>query len=366
MVTDIENKVIFYKTLLKYTLKIPVICRGRNLTYCILCASIIKELDFGTRFRNPHIQQKKRSAMQIVQVSTRQLRRHILLKGWGSVGLALNTYANGFTRGAKTTEQVTVDAIGKSHGSNEGLAVGMFLLCGAMIGNRSKLVDELLKEAEEGLKTRTNFHKSYDYDGMGTAFFKTSIDIEVLDREQDMYGIGIHAAYVGDEPEQGLAEHFGITRMLLWCSVEVETEPLSDNRFEFDFKPVLRKLDAVLDTKDITGKQVVAAMMTESVSLVLQVKDGLEVRIQPGRVDNRVKYTQGKPRDTWSSEGSVLSGELQRDYGSSDENAKATPTFLIVICSSQKDGWRNSLPIWQLDSQQRAIALTNKIAAALR
>jgi len=307
--------------------------------------------------------------MQIVQVSTQQCRRYIPVKGWESVTEAINTYANGFTRGSKATEQVTADAIGKSHGSNGGLASGMFFLSGAMVGCRSQLVDNLLKEAEKGLKTRTNFSKNFDYEGIGTSFFKTSIDIKVLDREQDMYSIGIHAAYVGDKPEQGLAEHFGIPRTLLSCSVEVETKPLSGNRFEFDFEPVLRKLDAVLDTRKIAGKEAVAAMMTEdedrSASLVLQVKDGLEVCIEPGRVESRRKYSQGTPRDTWSSKNSVFSGELQRDYGNDDENAKATPTFLVVICSSQKDGWRSS-PIWQPDQQEKAIDLANKIATALR
>lgn len=308
--------------------------------------------------------------MQIVQVSTHQGRRYIPVKGWESVTKAINTYANGFTRGAKATKQVTADAIGKSHGSNGELAVGMFLLGGAMVGGCSKLVDNLLKEAEEGLKTRTKFSKSYDYDGMGTSFFKTNVDIEVLNREQDMYSIGIYAAYVGDEPEKGLADHFGIPRTLLSCSVKVETKPLSGDRFEFDFEPVLRKLDAVLDTNKITGEQVIAAMMTKDddrgASFVLQVKDGLEVRIQLGRVESRMKYSQGKPRDTWSAKGSVLSGELQRDYDNNDKNAKAMPTFLVVTCSSQKDGWHDSLPIWQLDQQEKAIDLVNKIATALQ
>src|SRR3989344_2120907 len=146
--------------------------------------------------------------MKIVQILTQENRRLIPLKGWDSVTKALNAFANGFTRGAKATEQVTADALGKSHGSDGGLAVGLFLLGGAMVGGRSKLVDNLLKEAEAALKTQMKFGKHYDYDGMGTSFFKTSVDIEVLDREQDMYGIGIHAAYVGDKPEQGLAEYF--------------------------------------------------------------------------------------------------------------------------------------------------------------
>ena len=48
-----------------------------------------------------------------------------------------------------------------------------------------------------------------------------------------------------------------------------------------------------------------------------------------------------------------------------DENARATPTFLIVICSSQKNGWRGSLPIWQPDQQQKAVDLANKITKVL-
>ena len=307
--------------------------------------------------------------MEIVKISTHQNRLYIPVKGWESVTKAINTYANGFTRGARVTEQVTADAIGKDHGPNSGMAVGMFLIGGVKINNCSQLVENLLKEAEECLKKYTKFSKSYDYDGMGTSFFKTSVDIEVLDREEDMYSIGIHAAYVGDEPEQGLASYFGIPRTLLSCSVEVETKPLSGNRFEFDFEPVLRKLDLVLDTKKITGKKVVASMMKEDkdkvASFTLQIKDGLEVYIQSNRVESRMKYSQGKPRDTWSSKGSILYGELQTDYESKDKDAKATPTFIVVVCSSQKDGWRPR-PIWQPDQQDKVIYLANKIAIALK
>jgi hypothetical protein len=250
------------------------------------------------------------------------------------------------------------------------MAVGMFILGGTMVGDRSKLVDNLLKEAKEGLKTRSRFHKSYDYDGMGTSFFKTSIDIEILDRKEDMYSIGIYAAYVGDKPEEGLAEHFSIPRTLLSCAVEIETKPIPNNRFEFDFEPVLRKLDTVLDTKKISGKKVAGVMMIKDderiPSFILQVKDGLEVHIQPGRVGDRVSYLKGKAQDTWSSKGSVLFGELKRDYSSNDVNAKATPTLLIGVHSSTKDNFRSSLPIWQPDLQEKAIYLTEKIAKALQ
>jgi hypothetical protein len=308
--------------------------------------------------------------MQIVQVSTRQGRRFIPVKGWDSVTKALNTFANGYTRGAKATEQVTVDDIGKTHGTNGGMAVGMFLLGGAIVGGRSKLVENLLTEAKQRLKQQTEFRKSYDYDGIGTPFFKTSVDIKVLDREQDMYGIGLNAAYVGDEPEQGLAEHFSIPRTLLSCLVEVETKPMPGNRFEFDFEPIVRKLDSVLDTKKITGEQIARAMLVKdddyNPTFVLQNKDGLEVRIQPGRVERRMKYTRGTGlKDTWTVKDSVFSGELKRDFHSEDENVKATPTLLIVVSSMQKDNY-SSFPIWQPEEQQKAIDLTTKIVAALQ
>ena len=307
--------------------------------------------------------------MQHIQVSIH--RSNIPVKGLESVTKVINTYGNGFTPGAKTTGQVTADAIGKSHGSNGRVAVGIFLISDKVSGS-SQLVDNLLKEAKKDLETQRNFSKRFDKQAVGTVFFKTKVDIRVLGhRDLDMYSIGIHAAYVGDEPEQGLAEHFGIPRTLMSCSVEVETKPLSDYRFELDFEPVLRNLDAVLDTKKITGKQVVRAMMSKyddgiKASLVLQAKDGLEVLIQPGRVGSRMKHSQGTPLDTWSSKGSVFSGELERDYGNNDESAKATPTFLVVIYSSQKDCWGRSFPIWQPNQQEKAIDLANQIATALK
>jgi hypothetical protein len=302
--------------------------------------------------------------MEIVQVSVHPHRRLIPVQGWENVTKALNAYASGSTR------HKTVEAIDRSSGSEGGIAVGLFLLTDAVVGNRSQLVDNLLYEASRNLKDRTEFNKDYDYDGMGTPFFKTSVDVKVLDRHQDMYAIGIYASYVGDKPEQELADHFGIPRTLLSCLVEVEINPVSNNRFEFDFEPVLRKLDSVLDTKKIAGQQVAAAMLaTENNTnpvFLLERRGGLEIRIEPGRVERRMKYSTGDTKDTWSVKGSVFAGELQRDYSSGDENAKANPTLRIVISSSQKDDWRHSLPIWQPDQQQSAIDLAERVAAVLR
>ncbi len=313
--------------------------------------------------------------MQITSVSMNEGRRFVPVKGWDGVVKTLTLYSNGYTRGARAAERNVGDAIEKSSGA---LGLGIFLLGSIKAGERSNLVDRLLLEAGQTLERRSEFHKSYDYDAMGTPFMKTSVDIKKFG--DDMYGIGLYAAYVGDEPEAGLADHLGIPRALLSCSIEVETKPVADNRFEFDFEPVLRKLDTVLGTKKITGKQVAKAMLQKDdfgdsrASFMLGEQDGLRVRVQPGRVERRMVHDMpikrgDKGRDSWSVKGSVFSGELARDYEKKDESAKATPTFKIVITSVERasTGFGDEpKPIWRPDMQQKAIDLTKKIAAALK
>lgn len=307
--------------------------------------------------------------MKIVSVSTRENRHLIPVQGWDSVEKVLSIYANGYTSSARAAERVTADEIERSAG---GMGAGLFALAGIEFSkNRTPLVTSLLSKAKEALKDRDSFRESWDYDGMGTPFFKASLEIDVLDRGQDMYAIGISAAYVGDKPEQGLAEHLGVPRTLFSSAVEVEAEPFPDNRFEFDFDPIMRRLDAVLDTAAITGEQVANSMMhledgESRPGLVLKEKDGFQIGIHPGRVECRFNYLSGSKQDTWTIKGSVMSGLLKRDYGSDDPEAKATPTMEIVVSSTQRNRWGGGMPIWQPDQQQKVSGIIEEIAATLR
>lgn len=308
--------------------------------------------------------------MQITNISVIERRSLVPVKGWDAVVKAITIFSNGYTRGARETDRITADAIAESSGP---LGLGLYLLNSLTAGDkRSNLVDRLLLEAGQSLERQTKFHKHYDYDGMGTPFMKTSVTIRKLSGD-DMYGIGLNAAYVGDAPEVGLAEQLGIPRTLLSCTIEVKTEPIEDNRFEFDFEPVLRKLDPVLDINGITGQLLADAMLKidayESIpDVLLSVKGGLQIRIKPGCVRDRIYFDGKVKQDTWSVKGSVLSGELERDYGSDDENAKAPPTFLIEVLSPDLHGTASYIkpePIWQPDLQDEANILAYAIAAAL-
>ncbi len=93
--------------------------------------------------------------------------------------------------------------------------------CNSLINRkRGSLVDRIIAE----LKAKGEFHKDYDYDAMGTSFFKTSVDIKQVDGK---YVLGLWAAYVGDEPEKELAEVLQRERALVKIGSSYELEPLS-------------------------------------------------------------------------------------------------------------------------------------------
>lgn len=295
------------------------------------------------------------------------------MQGLDSIEQALNTFARGITSGSRATEQHQVQAIGQSQG---GLAQAFYFLAAPHMqgAGNSFVQDRIMSEARAVLQSRDSWSRHFDYDGMGP-FFKTSVEIEVLDRNADLYALGIHAAYVGDKPEEGLAEHLGIARTLVWASVEVETAPINGNGFEFDFETILRKLDEVLGTDWASGEQVAESMMTtdkyreSKASFVLHEDVDLRVTLTPGRVERRFDYSNrdaaGNPADTWSVEGAVLRGKLDESYDR--DGTFAPPTFVVSLRSAHgdPDSYRTTT-IYEPEKKAQALELRYRIAAALQ
>ena len=73
----------------------------------------------------------------------------------------------------------------------------------------------MTKEACNELKSEGRFHRSFDYDAMGTNFFKTTVNSRQVDGE---YILEITAAFVGNKPEENLAEKLGKERALIASS----------------------------------------------------------------------------------------------------------------------------------------------------
>jgi hypothetical protein len=307
--------------------------------------------------------------MKIVRVTTNQVLSYIPLKGWDTVAAALGTYAQGFTSGAKDTQDNLIGEVGRDSG---GMGVGILLLATTKCAGESRHVGEILAEAKATLARCDEYRKSYDYDGMGTPFFKTTVYIRVLDRDQDIYGLALNAAYVGDEPEIGLAEHLNIPRTILSSSVDVETEILTGNRFSFDFEAILRKLDGVLDTKNISGTMIIEQMEKSDrlgdikPIFTLHKTPEMEITMKPAQVERRFVRDRNsrEDRDTWKFDGAVLYGELHDSY--KDRTKKEPPTFAVCLANSQDSGYGHNanVPIWQPNKKEAIIDLTHRIAQA--
>lgn len=305
--------------------------------------------------------------MQIVKVTMNEERLYVPVRGLEGVVDAITSFSNGYTPGARAAQNDVAATIEKDSGP---FALGVYLLASLDVSASNSIADELLREAEHALKDGKEYSRSYDYDAFGTPFIKTSVRIKPFG--DDMYGISICGAYVGNAPEVGLAEHLGTPRALLSCSIEVETEPVEYNRFAFDFEQVLRRLDPVLNTRKIKGKTVASAMMEKDAhgyhraSFVFYERAGLRVRIVPGHIEyNDASTGQGD----WTVSGSVFTGKLRRDRTTNDENAMAAPTFRVIVMPSELSNsgfYPEPMPLWQLNRQQELIDLSNQIASALR
>lgn len=299
--------------------------------------------------------------MNITNVMSEQDSHSIPLEGWNKVAEALVVFDSGLLSSSRATQNNLTEAMDKM-----GAAMGLIMLASATeeVSSSNKFVTNLLSQAQTALQTQDTWHRSYDYDALGTSFFKSGVDIKVIDRKKQIFTLGINAAYVGDKPEKDLAKYLGVGRVLFCSTVRVQTDRLSEDRFSFDFEAIIRKLDNILGTRKLSGEKVVKAIMktTQSCesesSFVLMDDDGLIVALAPGRVESRFKHELGKKTDTWKIEGPVLSGLLADSY--EHKGQKDPPSFTVSIYRPNPTGYGN-LPIWQPKEKDRVQALTDQI-----
>ncbi len=295
---------------------------------------------------------------KVIQISNT---RDIPLEGWTNVVEALIAYDSGRPSGSRATQDQFHRDIGGS--KNGGLALAMAVNVG--VRNAQGFVKKLLDDMEVVLKSRDRFFQDFDYDGMGTSFFKTSVEVNVIDRKKELYLLGLNAAYVGDKPEEELAKYLGIERALYSQQVVVQVGSLAGGRCEFDFEAILRKLDGVLDSKKVKGEEVVRVFLDadrwDTPHYQFKTEEGLTVTLGFGRVERRIKVDNKRNEtDTWRAHGSILNCELDESF--EKEGEKEPATFMITVARLGKGNL--NVPIWQPKEKEQVLALANKIAAA--
>lgn len=305
--------------------------------------------------------------LKITGVEVNEYRSGIPLHGWESVTNAVGTYSTGRSRSSRTTRNDL-----ERNAIQQGGPTGLFLVM-ATTGDRSSFVQEMLKEAEADIKERGRWERHYDYDGQGV-FHKTTVKIQRLLELKDGYLLGLSAAYVGKEVEDGLAERLGIEQGLQWKSVDVGLAP-EDNQFRIDFAQVVDRLQPMVANltqpkgrKRISGLNVANYFMSTdkwgepAINFVLGLKDGVEVTLDIGRVERRFKYENGKIiADNWRRKGPVVSGLLDRDY--EDETKFVHSSFVISMHRFSEEKY-NRLPA--IDPKMKATMneLADQVARA--
>jgi hypothetical protein len=304
--------------------------------------------------------------VKITSVQTQEYTRGIPLKGWESVETALKTFANGHTAGARDTEGHQLNAMSQSQGA---LGLGLYLLGAAHLqGEESTFVTDMLEKAKSYVKQHGRWSRNYDYDGVGV-FFKTSVDITLLNEQDDLYMLEINAAYVGDKPERGLAQYLGVPLTLRYSSVIVQVESLDGEHFLFDFEQIIQAMKTVVTkVNDGSGTFIADYFISDCEysrpePLAIYHDQDIEITINTGRVENRFLYNKGDPVDTWAVDGSVLTGLLDQSY--EDKNQKEPATLILTVQSSKRDRFEHALPVYDQELKEKIIKMSQTLAKAL-
>ena len=156
---------------------------------------------------------------------------------------ALIVYNGGSVEGARATQNNLMDAIGDQGG---GMGAALLLLGGAR--NADGFTERLIQEALSELQSSGRFHRSFDYDAMGTNFFKTIVNGKQVG---DKYVLKLNAAYVSSAPENKLAEKLSKPMALVSSSAKGRLSVVDGWWFNVNLEDVLA--DLPISKKQLKG-----------------------------------------------------------------------------------------------------------------
>ncbi|MEK6926338.1 MAG: hypothetical protein AABW50_03610 [Nanoarchaeota archaeon] len=172
--------------------------------------AINEMLDYYATMQIPEEVRNSSGLSRIISSEKTQHERGIIFEKLENVAAALIMYDMGFTSSSTATrDRLYSDMWASKHpnsgvddpsvfrNSPEGQLISLDELMNCVKG-------EVVGGIVQGvLKSGGKYSKHFDYDGMGTAFFKTSVEVEKIDNK---YILDLSAAYVGDKPEEELAK----------------------------------------------------------------------------------------------------------------------------------------------------------------
>ena len=190
------------------------------------------------RVENPEIEFERVPQLteesKMVSVERQEYRSGIILDSIEELEHAFRIYDGGCVESSKSTEDTLLENIKRDHGV---LGVGVALM-GIEMGGKG-FIDKLVDHATDSLKKTGGFHKHFDYDALGTRFFKTSVGVDKVDGK---YILELCAAYVGQEPEENLAKFIDKPRALLRADANAVMSIVDDWWFNINLEDAVRNV----------------------------------------------------------------------------------------------------------------------------
>jgi len=171
---------------------------------------------------------------KITHVEVRDYRRGIILDSPEELAQALIVYDGGSVDGSRATQNNLMDAMGNK---GQGMGAALLVMSGTM--NASGFTGKLTQDVLSALKSTGAFNRHFDYNAMGTNFFKTTVDGR---KAGDKYVLELNAAYVGTAPENELAKTLGKPRALVRSAAEGKLNIVDDWWFNVNLEDILSGL----------------------------------------------------------------------------------------------------------------------------
>ena len=290
----------------------------------------------------------------------------IPIKGFENIREVLYIFASGKSQGSRKAYTVNQKQYNETHSGM--LDYYIKNATGNVSGNR--FVDMMIwPKFDEWQKKRDHYYKcsvGFDYDG-GQAFHKTDVSVLEFDANNQMYGLSINAAYIGKEPEDGLARYLNLEQCLYWTAVNITGISSFDTEnnvvFNFDFKilenvpflniqaqSIIKQLESLLKANPYEMSPSVELFNDNHLRVILSF-DSLSF-------DSHFKHA-------WKLTGTILTLPVRKcQYDNELKQFGAYHPAIIEI--SIRNGESKDLPIWQKEHKKSAWALCTQMYEILR
>ncbi len=299
---------------------------------------------------------------KITSVKTTDYRRGIILDSAEEFAQALAIYNGGLVEGARATQNNLMDAVGNS---GSGMGAGL-LLMGGMI-NADDFTERLIQEALSELQSNGRFYRDFDYDAIGTNFFKTTVNGKLVDGK---YVLELNAAYVGSKPENKLAETLRKPMALVRSSANGKLSVVDNFWFNVNLEDVLQGLP--IGKKHLKGlsKYIASGGYSGDRPEIEFKHNGQKFSLDIGLNADRYLRPEGGERGSeyMQARGNAIVGGAWTTWAENG-NDKCDPRIVqpSVVLSVSLPGERYSKPVAVTEDQMKVVqAARNYLADSIR